>query len=158
MNVYEEGLQVMEKLFAKDCAFALATAAAGAPDVRMVDVFYDDGSFYIVTHENSAKARQIAETPAVSFCAQCFRFYGEAKSVGHPLKPENAGIRAKLVRAFAPWYFRHNDENDEGMCYLRAELKKGFFYCDGTGYDMNFADKTAQSFPFVFDILTPVNG
>ena len=60
MNVYEEGLQVMEKLFAKDCAFALATAAAGAPDVRMVDVFYDDGSFYIVTHENSAKARQIA--------------------------------------------------------------------------------------------------
>ena len=158
MNVYEEGLQVMEKLFAKDCAFALATAAAGAPDVRMVDVFYDDGSFYIVTHENSAKARQIAENPAVSLCAQCFRFYGEAKSVGHPLKPENAGIRAKLMRAFAPWYFRHNDENDEGMCYLRAELKKGFFYCDGTGYDMNFADKTAQSFPFVFDILTPGNG
>lgn len=33
----------------------------------------------------------------------------------------------KLISAFKPWYFKHNNENDENMCYIKIELTNGFF-------------------------------
>ncbi len=39
------------------------------------------------------------------------------------------------------------------LCYVRVDLKKGLFYKDGTGYKVDFDSKTAEKFPFVFDII-----
>lgn len=71
---------------------------------------------------------------------------------GHPSKEENHAIREKLIKAFELWYFAHNNEKDEDMCYVKIELKHGFFYSDGTGYKVDFENKTAEKFPFTFDI------
>ena len=40
------------------------------------------------------------------------------------------------------------------MCYVKIELKDGFFYKDGAGYKVNFLQKEAEQFPFVYDIST----
>jgi len=144
----------METLLARDCQFALATAENGVPSLRYVDMFFDGGCFYVVTHAGSRKVREIEQNPRVALCnRRFFAFSGVARNIGHPLKPENRAIRAKLVEAFRPWYFKHNDEADEGMCYLRIEPETGFFHRDGTGYKMDFVRKTANAFPFAFDTV-----
>jgi general stress protein 26 len=151
MNVWEDSLRVMTELFAKDCQFSLATAIDNVPSVRVVDTFYDNEAFYIVTYAQSQKAREIEGNAHVSLCRELYRFSGTAQNIGHPLNAHNSEIREKLIRAFEPWYFKHNNEQDENMCYIRINLKSGFFYKDGQGYAVDFMQKTADAFEFKFD-------
>lgn len=144
----------MTVLFAKDSQFALATAVENIPSVRYVDTFYDEGCFYIVTSAVSRKVHEISENPRVSPCSRRMHaFSGTAKNIGHPLRTENREIREKLIHAFGPWYFKHNDENNENLCLVRIKLEFGFFQNDGTGYKVDFVQKTASEFPFSFDTV-----
>ena len=150
---YPEALRLLEEQFGKDCQFALATAADGRPTVRFVDACYFDGGFYIVTNAASSKARQIQANPRVSLTSRRMHaFSGKAYLVGHPLEPRNAEVRERLIEAFRPWYFRHNDESSADMCYIRVDPEEGFFHRDGVGCRIDFLEKSAEEFPFVFDI------
>lgn len=153
MNVYEEGLGVLETLFARDYQFALATSNDNIPSVRFIDTFYDSGAFYIVTYGNSQKVKEIEKNPMVALSKDLYRFTGTARNIGHPLSEKNRKIREKLIRIFEPWYFAHNNENDENMCYVKVYLNKGFFYKDNTGYKVDFDRKSSEKFPFIFDII-----
>lgn len=152
MTTFEKSLNVLEELFARDYQFALATSINNIPSIRFVDTFYDGAAFYIVTYTKSQKVQELEKNAEVSLCNKLYRFSGLAYNVGHPLKEENHAIREKLIKAFDPWYFAHNNENDENMCYVKIELKHGFFYKDGTGYKVDFENKTAEEIPFTFDI------
>lgn len=150
---YGEILQLLGEQFGKDCQFALATAADGCPSVRFVDTCYFNGGFYIVTNAASRKARQIQANPNVSLSSRRMHtFSGKANLIGHPLEPQNAQIRERLIEAFRPWYFRHNDESSADMCYIRIEPEDGFFHKDGVGYRIDFLNQKAVEFPFTFDI------
>ncbi|MGM0201312.1 hypothetical protein IGI94_001600 [Enterococcus sp. AZ149] len=72
---YEEGIKLLEEKFGhfKDNVIALATTACDKtveghiqPVVREVDAFYEEGVFYVSTHEQSNKIKQIKKNPAVS--------------------------------------------------------------------------------------------
>ncbi len=152
MGSYEDSMNVMHALFAKDCQFALATANGNTPSVRIVDTFYDEGAFYVVAHAATQKVKEITTNENVSLCHHLYRFSGKAQNIGHPLLPQNAKVRDMLTQAFAPWYFEHNNEQDENMCFIRIVVSSGFFYKDGTGYSVDFLNKTAESFPFDFQI------
>ncbi|NMF07788.1 pyridoxamine 5'-phosphate oxidase family protein [Clostridium beijerinckii] len=154
MTEYENSLNILEVLFAKDYQFALATSNDNIPSVRFVDTFYDNGAFYIVSYAKSQKAQEIEKNNKISMCSKLYRFTGIAHNIGHPLLEKNYVIREKLIKAFEPWYFKHNNENDENMCYIKIELKNGFFYKDGTGYKVDFENRQAEEFPFTFDIVT----
>ena len=143
----------MKELFERDYQFALATVNNNIPSVRFIDTYYDDGCFYIVTYATSKKVKEIEMNKNVSLCNKSYSFNGEAFNLGHPLKPNNSGIREKLIHAFEPWYFKHNNESDENMCYVKVELKNGFFYKDGVGYKVDFLVQQASEFPFEFDIV-----
>lgn len=154
MTIYEKSLNALTELFAKDYQFALATSDDNVPSVRFVDTFYDNGAFYIVSYAKSKKVKEIEKNSRISMCNKLYRFTGIAHNVGHPLLQGNHEIREKLIKAFEPWYFAHNDENDENMCYIKIKLKQGFFYMDGTGYKVDFENKEAEEFPFTFNIVT----
>lgn len=154
MTSYEKSLKVLTQLFAKDYQFALATCDDNVPSVRFVDTFYDNGAFYIVSYAKSQKVKEIEKNSRISMCNKLYRFTGIANNAGHPLLEENHEIREKLIKAFDTWYFAHNNENDENMCYIKIELKQGFFYKDGTGYKVDFENRKAEEFPFAFDIVT----
>ncbi len=153
MDVYEKSIHVMNELFARDYQFAMATVKDNTPSVRFVDTFYESGSFYVVTHSKSQKVQELKINNQVSLCNKLYRFSGSGYNIGHPLLTENRAIREKLIKVFEPWYFAHNNENDENMCYVKIELKEGFFYKDGTGYKVSFQQKEAEQFPFDFDII-----
>lgn len=152
MSVFEKSLNVMNDLFARDYQFALATTNNNIPSVRFVDTYFDDSCFYIVTYSKSKKVQELELNSNISLCNNLYSFSGTAVNIGHPLKQENSEIRKKLISAFEPWYFKHNNENDENMCYIKVELRQGFFYKDGNGYKVDFKTQKAEEFPFDFDI------
>ncbi|MFW5872007.1 MAG: pyridoxamine 5'-phosphate oxidase family protein [bacterium] len=151
MNEYKESLNILSKLFSKDCQFSLATTAGNVPSVRIVDTFYEDACFYVVTYSSSKKIKEIEHNKNVALCNKLNSFSGLAYNIGHPKKAENTHIREKLTYVFRNWYFKHNDENDPLMCYMRIELLRGFFYCEGLGYKLDFQEKHAKIFPFNFN-------
>lgn len=56
---YENSLNILKVLFAKDYQFALATSNDNIPSVRFVDTFYDNGAFYIVSYAKLQKVQEI---------------------------------------------------------------------------------------------------
>lgn len=114
--------------------------------VRTVDAYYEDGSFYVVTHAKSNKMQQIAQNPQVSIAGhqEMFTASGVGENLGWVLKPENADIRAKLRTAFAGWYDLANNEKDEGCCILAVRLTKGTLNVNHWEklYFLDFANKT----------------
>ena len=154
MNDFSEALAVMRRLFTTDCQFAMATAQDNVPSLRYVDTYLYEDCFFIVTYGKSRKVREAEQNPRVALCSrQAHAFSGMAKNLGHPCNEENRAIREALVQAFAPWYFKHNNENDPAMCILRIEPETGFFHRDGIGYQVDFVQRTAKAFPFVFDTV-----
>lgn len=153
MSVFETSLRILDELFSRDFQFALATAQQNIPSLRMVDTFYDNGAFWIVTNRKSRKVQDIQSNPQVALCSYLYSFSGKAFVAGHPLEQANKKIREKLVKAFAPWYFAHNNEEDEDMCYLCVKPTSGFFFKDGTGYKVDFEKQEAKTFPFEPDIV-----
>lgn len=151
MNDFKKSLEVLNHLFGQDSQFSLATAKGDVPSVRVVDVYYENEKFYVVTYKNTRKVREIEMNPNVHICRELYRFSGTAVNLGHPLKKENAKIREQLVSVFEKWYFDHNDEHDENMCYLEITPKEGFFFKDGVGYSVDFVLKKAEHFPFDFN-------
>lgn len=146
----------MDELFSKDCIFALATTNENKPSVRMIDTYYEDGVFYIVTYAQSTKVKELETNEKVALCNnKAYRFEGIAHNIGHPLAPENSTIREKLIQAFEPWYFKHNNEKDKDMCYIKIEIQNGFFYKDNIGYKVDFKNSRVETFPFTFDIVLP---
>ncbi len=154
MTNFENAISVMKDLFGRDYQFALSTAKNDIPSSRFVDTYFDGESFYIVTYKLSQKVTEIISNPNISLCSRKMHtFSGQAYNIGHPLVAENAEIRKNLIKAFEPWYFKHNNEADENMCYIKINPTTGFFHKDGTGYKINFVDKTVSTFPFAFDIV-----
>lgn len=152
METYEKSLKVLEELFARDYTFVLATVKENVPSQRVIDTYYEDGCFWIVTYAKSNKVAELEQNPNVSLCNTFHAFTGKAYNVGHPLKKENAQIREKLIKVFEPWYFAHNNENDENMCYVKVNIEAGFFHKDGVGYKVDFTKKMAEEFPFTPEI------
>jgi general stress protein 26 len=153
MEAYEKSLNVLNELFARDYQFALATTNNNIPSVRFIDTYYDQCCFYIVTYAKSKKVIEMEINNNVSLCNKLYSFNGVAINIGHPLIPQNSEIREKLIRVFEPWYFKHNNENDENMCYVKVELTDGFFYKDGKGFKVDFIAQEAKEFPFEFDMV-----
>ena len=154
MTAYENAIDIMRDLFGGDYQFALSTAKDNIPSSRYVDTCFDGECFYIMTYKLSQKASEIAANPNVSLCCnKMHAFNGRAEHIGHPLDPNNAAIRSMLIKAFASWYFKHNNEADKNMCYIKIKPTTGFFHKDGTGYKINFTEKTVKTFPFTFDTV-----
>lgn len=151
---FDQGLQILTELFGRDYQFALATAGGNVPSIRFVDTYYEDACFYVVTYRTSQKAREILENPNVALRGRTMHgFQGTATCIGHPLEPQNAALREKLIEIFRPWYFEHNNEADADMCYLKVKPSKGFFHRDGTGYEIDFNNRTIREFPFPYESM-----
>lgn len=152
MSIFADSLKVLEDLFSRDFTFVLATAKDNIPSTRVVDTYYEDGVFWVVTYAKSRKVQEITENPHVALCNDFNCFQGKAENTGHPLNEANKQIRQKLIKVFEPWYFAHNNEDDAFMCYVKIVPESGFFHKDGKAYKVDFINKTAEKIPFAPDI------
>ena len=133
--------RILNERFGKDSVIALATTGNGAPHVRSVNAYYENKAFYIITHAQSNKMRQIEKNPTVAIAGEWFTAHGEGINLGYFGKPENAEFAEKLRTAFAEWIDNgHYDFEDENTCILRVRLTDGLLLSHGTRYEIDFSD------------------
>jgi len=131
----------MDIRFGHDTLLSVATMDGVRPSVRIVDSFYEDGSFYTVTYALSNKMMQIEKNPEVAVCGEWFTAHGMGENIGHPCDGKNAEIMDKLRAVFAEWYDNgHTDESDPNTCILRVRLTDGVLFSEGARYEINFKD------------------
>jgi len=145
MNNYENAINIMAERFGKDSLIAIATMDGKRLYNRMVDAYYENGSFYISTNALSNKMKQIEAHPDVAICAvEWFSGHGVGKNLGWVLEPQNAEIRSKLREAFE-WYDHANNEQDKNCCILEIRLTDGMLIKDhhAIRYQIDFKNQSA---------------
>jgi len=130
---------LMIKRFGCDRLIALATVSKDIPQVRAVNAYYEDGSFYVVTYALSAKMAQLRENPNIAICGDWFTAHGIGENLGWVRLEENTEMAGKLREIFAEWYTNgHVNEDDENTVILRIRLTDGVLFDHGTRYDIDF--------------------
>jgi general stress protein 26 len=130
---------IMDERFGHDTLISLATLEGSRPAVRIVNSYYEDGSFYTVTYALSNKMLQIRDNPQVAICGEWFSAHGTGENIGHPRDEKNKTLAAKLRKIFAEWYENgHTDEDDPNTCILRVRLTDGVLFSHGTKYEIDF--------------------
>ena len=131
--------ELMTRRFGHDNLIAIATEQDHTPYVRAVNTYYENGSFYVITHALSNKMQQLAINPKIAICGDWFTAHGLGENMGHILASENADLANKLRTAFAEWYDNgHSDESDPNTIILRIRLTSGVLFSHGTRYDIDF--------------------
>ncbi len=132
-----EAEHIMMERFGKDSIISLATTENATPYVRYVNAYYENGSFYIITHALSNKIKHIKENPVVAIAGEWFTAHGRGVSLGYFGKKENCVIAEKLKKIFAEWIDNgHTDLDDENTIILCVQLTEGILFSHGTRYDM----------------------
>lgn len=156
MGKYEEAMkQLDEKVGSKDGLITLSTISLepGAngqsrPASRIVDAYYENGAFYIVTHASTDKMKQIAKNPEVAVCiiVENFTADGIGENLGWVCDEKNTEIMTKLRTIFAAWYKEANNDDDPNTCLLRVRLTKGLWNDPHAGIrnHIDFINKTAD--------------
>lgn len=138
-KIPEEAKKLMDERFGHDTLIALATVVDDIPNVRTVNAYYENGAFYIITHAQSNKMKQIAENPNVGLCGEWFTAHGIGLNLGWFCKEDNRIIAKKLNNVFHEWIDNgHNNFDDENTCILCVRLKDGVLFSHGTRYDILF--------------------
>ena len=137
MNKYNEAMKLLEeKLGNKDGLITLSTIALESgsdgksrPAARIVDAYYENGAFYIVSYATSRKMCQIAKNPEVAICpvVESFTADGIGENLGWVCSEHNAEMMIKLRKVFAAWYHEANNDEDPNTCLLRIRLTKGLW-------------------------------
>lgn len=132
----EEAEKIMNERFGKDTVIALATAENGIPYVRNVNAYYENGSFYVITHAHSGKMKHIENNPVAAIAGEWFTAHGKGINLGYFGKKENHIIAEKLKNVFREWIDNgHADFDDENTIILRVELTDGLLLSHGSRYE-----------------------
>ena len=150
MSKYDDAIKLMTERFSKDSLITVATMSGNRPFARMVDGYYEDGAFYVVTYALSNKMKQIEANSDVAVCGiDWFSGHGTGENLGWVRDEKNAAIMAKLRVAFAAWYTGgHVNEEDKNTCLLRIRLTEGIVIDNEKKYGewqykVDFSNKTA---------------
>lgn len=139
MKLNDEVKTILTERFGKDTLIALATESGGTPYVRAVNAYYEDGSFYVITHALSNKMRQLAQNPSAAIAGEWFTAHGTGIDLGYIGREENRRIAGKLKDVFASWLDNgHVDLGDENTVVLRIALTDGVLLSQGTRYEVAF--------------------
>jgi len=139
-KTYCTAAELMKSRFGCDRLIALATVSGNIPQVRAVNAYYENGSFYIVTHALSGKMSQLLDNPNAAICGDWFTAHGVGENLGWVKSPENAELAQKLRTVFSAWYgIGHINEDDTNTVILRIKLTDGVLFDHGTRYDIDFA-------------------
>lgn len=135
VQLHKDAEAVMVERFGHDSVIALATVENGIPYVRSVNSYYENGSFYVITHALSNKMRHIKQNSTVAISGEWFTAHGTGINMGYIGNKENREFAEKLKKVFAEWIDNgHTDFQDENTIILRIELTDGLLLSHGTSY------------------------
>lgn len=135
INLCPEAEKLMKERFGKDTVIALATAENGIPYVRYVNAYYENSSFYIITHRLSDKMKHIRNGSVIAIAGEWTTAHGKGIDLGYIGSSENRELYEKLKNIFCEWINNGDaDLNDENTVILRVELTDGILLSHGKKY------------------------
>ena len=151
MRVLEEKFGRQDVLISLSTIAQLPNAAGNpVPAARIVDAFYEDGSFYTVTNATSTKMLEIAKNPEVAICfiVENFKANGIGENLGWVCDEKNKALMDKIRPIFSGWYDDANNDSDPNTVLLRIRLTKGLWNDAHKGIreELDFVNKTAETF------------
>lgn len=153
MNYFNESLGIMNKLYGHDVAMALATVNDGKANLRTVNAYYKDKSFYVTTYALSNKMKEIEKNPYVAINHNLSVAHGAGENIGNPLDEKNKELRDELRKVFCKFYDRHVNEKDKNTCILKISLKDALVFADDFKYFIDFKNETATREDCIVDIV-----
>ena len=136
----KEAQRIMNERFGCDRLITIATSIDNVPYLRAVNAFYQDGSFYIITHAQSSKMKQMEINPVVAVCGEWFTGHGTAENMGYVFDEKNVEFYSILHRSFESWVNdAHINDSDLEPVILRIRMKTGILFSNGTRYDIDFS-------------------
>lgn len=136
---YTRALQVMRENFGHMTLMSLGTSAADVVSVRDLDAYYDDGKMYLLAKTTNTLMHDIAANPNVGLCHGAHTMQGVAKSLGHPLEPQNADLRKRLKKEFSMNYDEYVSEDNPEMRIVEIVLTKAVTFTKYHRYIVDFA-------------------
>ena len=133
--------KILTERFSKDTLIALATCENNMPSVRTVDAYYENGTFYVLTHALSNKMKQIEKNPNVAISGDWFTAKGKGLNLGYFGKKENKETADKMREYFAAWIDNgHNNFEDENTIILQIKLTEGVLVSDNQWIQIDFSN------------------
>lgn len=133
--------KILTERFSKDTLIALATCENNMPSVRTVDAYYENGTFYVLTHALSNKMKQIEKNPNVAISGDWFTAKGKGLNLGYFGKKENKETADKMRKYFAAWIDNgHNNFEDENTIILQIKLTEGVLVSDNQWIQIDFSN------------------
>ena len=153
MNYFNEAVSVMKELYGRDVAMSLATVNDDKPNIRVVNAYFKEDTFYITTYTLSHKMKEIVKNPYVALNHNLFVAHGMGKNIGNPLEEGNKNLREELKQVFCAFYDKHVCEEDPNTCILKIDLADALLFANNYKYLIDFNQKTATREDFVVDII-----
>ena len=143
IDIYARARQVMEENFGHVLEMSVASAANGVVSVRDVNAIYRDGIFYVLSRVGNSLMNQISVNPAVGMCHGSHNMHGVARSLGHPLDPQNAALRKFLKKEFSLNYNEYVTEANPDMRIVEIRVTFAETFTRYHRYKIDFEAHTA---------------
>lgn len=144
MQIYKRGLEVMTENFSHVTEMCLATSANDIVAARDLNASYRDGKMYVLSKLGNTLMRDIAVNPNVGLCHGSHNMQGTARSLGHPLEPQNAAIRKIMKKEFSLNYDEYVTEDNPDMRIVEITLTHAETFTRYHRYEIDFVKKTAE--------------
>jgi general stress protein 26 len=153
MIYFNEAITVMKELYGRDVAMPLATVNGDKANIRVINAYFKENTFYITTYSLSNKMKEIEKNPNVALNHNLFIAHGMGKNIGNPLMEENRELREELKKVFCAFYDKHICEEDINTCILAITLTDAVIFAHDYKYFIDFKHKTATREECVIDIV-----
>ena len=137
-NYFNRAKEVMHENFGHVVEMSLASCMDNNVTVRDVNVYYDNGKFYLLSKSTNSLMRDIAVNPRVGLCNASHIVYGNAKSLGHPLEAKNADLRKMLKRQFSMNYDEYVTEHNPEMRIVEITVTNAETFTRYHRYEIDF--------------------
>ncbi len=136
-------LDILIEKYSEDTILLIATSTNNVPNVRSVDSFYYDGSFWIVTDSRANYVKEIMDNMFTMISDGGHnRFWCKGENIGHPL--DNKEIRETYLKVFHNWYKEVNNEDLKTTCFIKVTPYKGYVHKDKIGYKFDIEKDTVE--------------
>ena len=137
-NCFNRAKEVMHENFGHVVEMSLASCMENNVTVRDVNVYYDNGKFYLLSKSTNSLMRDIAVNPRVGLCNASHNVYGNAKSLGHPLEAKNADLRKMLKKQFSMNYDEYVTEHNPEMRIVEITVTTAETFTRYHRYEIDF--------------------
>jgi len=152
-NYFNEAVAVMKELYGKDIAMSLATVNDDKANIRVVNAYYKEEAFYIITYALSNKMKEISKKPNIALNYNLFVAHGIGENIGNPIDEPNRDVREELRSVFVAFYDKHVNEQNKNTCILKISLNDALVFAKDFKYFIDFDNQTATRENCKIDIV-----